>query len=479
MRINYNTSAAIANKHLHGIENNMSVAMERLSTGLKLNHSKDNPAGMAISNKMRAQINGLDRASENASDGVSVIRIADGALNEVHSILQRMRELSVQAASDATMCLSDKEAVQVEIASLKEEIDRVSRDTEYNKMPILDGSFDSRVYADNATRIQASDRLEAGVYTVNITDAATQATVTTNTGIFNTNTPVGVGGSFSVNGYSTEILATDTMEQAYEKIRQAAEVGEVDAVRGSDGSVTFTSTAYGEQGVIELAFDDPALATALGLDNRLVEDTENERWVYGTRNADGTIVAPRGTNMNIALPADSGFSSSATVAADGNRVTITDRGGASLSCLAEAGEDGTFTFEVTDIGTMILHIGANMDQNMEVTIPEISCESLYIDDLDVTTVHGADRALVRLDDAIARVSEVRSSLGAYENRLEYTTDSLDAFEENITDAYSRLTDVDMADEMTEYTQQTVLNQAAISVLTQANDLPQMVLQILQ
>ncbi len=110
---------------------------------------------------------------------------------------------------------------------------------------------------------------------------------------------------------------------------------------------------------------------------------------------------------------------------------------------------------------MTLHIGANMDQNMNIRIPEISCESLYIDDLDVTTVNGADRALDRLDDAIARVSETRSNLGAYENRLEYSTNSLDEFGENMTDAMSRLTDVDMAEEMTNYTHQNVLNQAAI------------------
>ena len=109
--------------------------------------------------------------------------------------------------------------------------------------------------------------------------------------------------------------------------------------------------------------------------------------------------------------------------------------------------DGSLEFEVTDLGTMTLHIGANMDQNMEVRISEVSCESLYIDDLDVTTVTGADRAMASLDEAIAQVSEVRSRLGAYENRLEYSTESLDAFEENMTGAMSRLTDVDMAEEI--------------------------------
>lgn len=134
---------------------------------------------------------------------------------------------------------------------------------------------------------------------------------------------------------------------------------------------------------------------------------------------------------------------------------------------------------MTDMGTMTLHVGANRDQNMEVRIPEVSSESLYIDDVDVTTVNGASRAMTTYDNAIAQVSSVRASLGAYENRLEYTTGSLDEFSENMTGALSRLTDVDMAEEMTNYTHQNVLNQAAISVLTQANELPQQVLQILQ
>lgn len=484
MRINYNVSAAIANKHLHGIEGNMSTSMERLSTGLKLNHAKDNPAGMAISNKMQAQIHGLNRASQNASDGISVMQIADGALNEVTSILQRMRELSVQAASDATMSLGDKQALQQEIAELKKEVDRISRDTEYNTKSLLNGSLDMRVYAENVSRIQVSDQVEAGMYSLEVGTPATQAQIAS-TGDFNDNTPIGVSGTISINGSKADILATDTYAEAYEKIRKAAEVGEVNAVRNEDGEMTFFSTAYGRQGRIELSFDSEEIANALGLTGdgtySLVQDTANDRWVYGQQTGD-SILIPTGENMEISFPQPpekSGFSGSATIATDGNRVTITDIGGVSLSFLVDADYQGKLEFEVTDIGTMTLHIGANKDQNMKVRIPEVSCESLYIDDLDVTTVNGGGRAITKLDEAIARVSETRSSVGAYQNRLEYSVSSLDAFEENMTGAFSRLTDVDMADEMTEYTHQTVLNQAAISVLTQANDLPQMVLQVLQ
>ncbi len=206
MRINYNVSASIANKNLLGIESNLSQSMERLSSGLKINHAKDNPAGMAISRKMKAQIDGLDRASANASDGISVIHISDGALGEVTSILQRMRELSVQAASDATMGQEDKEAIQKEISSLKDEVDRISKDTEYNTKTLLDGSLDTRVYTKHASRIQVTDQVSPGNYEIKVKTAATQAEVTSGAD-FNSTAAIGVSGTMSVNGSTVEIAA--------------------------------------------------------------------------------------------------------------------------------------------------------------------------------------------------------------------------------------------------------------------------------
>ena len=508
MRINYNVSAAIANKKLLGIEGNLSKSMERLSSGYKINHAKDNPAGMAISNKMQAQIRGLNRASQNASDGISVIHIADGALGEVTSILQRMREISVQAANDATMSLDDKQAVQDEIDALKKEVDRISNDTEYNGKKLLNGSLDQRVYTDHATRVQISDKVEPGTYELQIEKAATQANVSSDAN-FNQATMIGQSGTMEINGSKVKIEATDTWEQAYEKIREAAEIGEVTAERDpATGNVSFTSVAYGAQQHVAISFDDQNLANTMKLTggaHKLVEDTKNKTWVFGTEVTDPAtqekrINTPAGTDIEFAKTGAGkidlkGFTSSATVATDGNRVTITDIGGLSLSFLADAGYadkvtgtdhqgnqvpyDGKLIFEVTDIGSMTLHIGANEDQNMQMRMPEISTKSLYIDDLDVTTVTGADRGITSLDFAIAQVSGARSRMGAYENRLEHSTASLDAFEENMTGAYARIKDVDMAEEMTNYTHQNVLNQAAISVLTQANEMPQQILQILQ
>ena len=481
MRINYNVSAAIANKHLLGIEDNLSASMERLSSGLKINHSKDNPAGMAISNKMKAQIDGLNRASQNASDGISVIQIADGALSETTSILQRMRELSVQAASDATMTPADKEAIQKEITSLKDEVDRISTDTEYNSKSLLDGSLDSRVYTKNATRVDISDHVKAGQYQLSIDTAATQAGPVTANQNYNSTAAIGASGTMSINGSKVEIEATDTYAEAFEKIRNAAETGETAVKVETNGALSFTSERYGASATLEIAFDNQQIVTALGFTG-VVEDPENKgSYVYG-QVQNGKVIVPSGTDAEVTLkkPGDgTGFGDTATWRTDGNKITVTDRAGFEMSFLADAGYTGNLDFDVTDIGTMALHIGANEDQETKVRIPEVSCKSLYIDDADVTTVNGAGRGITQFDDAISKVSEVRSRLGAYQNRLESTVSSLDTFEENMTGAQSRLTDADMASEMTDYTHQNVLNQAAISVLTQANDLPQQVLQILQ
>ena len=178
MKINHNMAAVISNAQLLRTENGLAASVERLSSGLKINHAKDDPAGMAISNKMKAQIDGLGKASDNASNGVSVLQIADSALGEITSMLQRMRELSVQAATD-TNKLEDRQAIQQEISSLREEVDRISRDTEYNTKKLLDGTSDTRVYADGVTRMAISDAVQTNMYKMTINTAATQSAAVT------------------------------------------------------------------------------------------------------------------------------------------------------------------------------------------------------------------------------------------------------------------------------------------------------------
>ncbi len=482
MKINHNMSAIVANKKLLRTENSLSNSIEKLSTGLRINRASDDAAGMAIASKMTAQIKGLGQASRNSSDGVSVLETADGALNEVHSMLQRMRELSVQAAN-GTNTPDDLEAIQMEIASLREEVDRISRDTEFNTKPLLDGTLDQRVYPDNRgiKRIDISDSVTENMYSVEITANAEHAVTVGAKRLQATDpVPAGASGTVVINGVEVEIKEGETFDAVYEKLRNGAELGEVNLLVvgnlsetggtpedagyvpsnvADGGTLVFVSDAYGSSAEMSIKCDNPALAAHLGI---------------------GVETQEAGVDVELSFAAgDVGFGSQATILTDGNYVTISDRNGFEMKFEVVPGTLGTVNMEVTDVGPMTLQIGANEDQTMEVRIQEISAQTLYIDKVNVCTITGADRAITSFDGAIGKVSEVRSSIGAYMNRLDYAVNSLDVSEENMTQALSRIEDVDMAEEMTEYTKQNVLSQAATSVLAQANDLPQQVLQLLQ
>ena len=183
MKINYNLSAMITNTQLLKNEKGQQAATERLASGLKINHAKDNPAGMAISHKMRQQIDGIMQASKNSADGISVIQTAEGCLNEVASILQRMKELSVQSAN-GTNSIDEREAIQQEIDSLNAEIDRISKNTEFNKKNLLDGSLSRRSYTDNlyVDVKSASEAVTADKYELKILADARQAVIIGNDG---------------------------------------------------------------------------------------------------------------------------------------------------------------------------------------------------------------------------------------------------------------------------------------------------------
>lgn len=476
MKINNNISAVITNKQLLGTENNLSSSMEKLSSGLKLNHASDNPSGMAISNKMKAQIRGLDQASQNASDGTSVIQIVDGALGEVTDMLQRMRELAVQAAN-GTNSQKEKEACQLEIASLRDEVDRISETTEFNTKSLLDGSLDARVYADkenrdNISRIYVSDSVAEGTYSLTVDKAATKATYDTEIQVDGL---VGKNGQLSINGYTVKITDQMTKEEIYTALRDGAEIGECTISR-IDEPLSFSSTAYGSHASVSLIQQsEDGNIFGKGIPNTQTDP-------------DAKAVVTTGDNAEVTLDsANSAFDPRATVSYDGNKITITNTDGFNMSFLLEAGATtaagttttGVIKLEVTDIGIMDLQIGANEGQTMQVRIPSTNVDSLYIDDIDVTTVNGPSKAMDRLDSAISTISQIRSQIGAYENRLDYTVGSLDETQENMESALSRIEDVDMAEEMTEYTKYNVLQQAGTSVLAQANELPTQALQLLQ
>lgn len=376
MKINYNVSAVVANAALTVNEKKFNVSTERLSTGYKVNHAKENPSGIAIAKRMNAQLKGLSQSKDNASTAVSVVSTAEGALTEIQSMIQRMNELSVQAAT-GTKTDSDRESIQAEIKELKEEIERMKNDTEFNGKKLLNGDCDLKGYAD-AKGIKVS--------------------------YYSDETPVA--------NYKFSLVNPIPLDQN----------GNVDL---KDGSVT------------------------------LLQD--------GSENA---------------------FPKEAKITYDGDKVTVTAANEFEITFKVDknvttTSQDGSISLDITGIGAMRVQIGANEGQVLAIRIPEVSLDTLGLSDIDISTQEGAQRAIELSKQANAYISSVRSRIGAYENRLEHTQSSLGVTEENVTSAFSRIMDTDMAEEMTEYANQQVLNQAGISVLTQANQRPAEVLQLLQ
>ena len=388
MRINYNASAVVTNKTLNRNDALMSESMQRLSSGLKINHAKDNPAGLAIANRMNAQISGLGVGGRNTNDGISVVETADGALSEVTSILQRMTELSVKAGN-ATLTDDDREMIQTEIEQLQKEITRIAKDTEFNGQPLLDGSFDLKGYSSDPEHTKVdyyTEDVDPGKYTISNTAAL-----------------------YNADG---AIIAADIMS----------------SLGGADSGFPEVST--------------------LSANARQISD------------ADGNHVK--------------------------TEVTIKGAGGFELRLDLDASSAANVELDITGIGAMKIQTGANEGNEIAIQIRKISLSNMGIPDdeddperMDVTTQDGAERAIEAVKGALAYVNAVRSKLGAYQNRLEHNSASVAVSEENMTASYSRIMDVDMAEEMTTYTTHQVLTQAGISMLAQANVRPQQVLQLLQ
>lgn len=451
MRINHNISAQLANVNLKRADQRVSSSLERLSSGYKINKAADDSAGIAISNKMRAQIRSLDQASRNADDGQSIIQTAEGSLSEIEALIQRMRELSVQAAND-TYTLEDREAVQQEIDKLMDEVDRIASTTEFNGNGLLDGSCTRVVtFSENGfSSLSLSEGVEAGNYDFSVKKLATPASATLNYTIPTTGTNI-----IEINGVSIEIKPTDSASDINSRIISVCDDLGIDA-SGANGTMNLQTRANGEGQFIAV---------------RSVGET--------------TETITRGENAEITL--GNGFSASAVVTSDGNNVTIEDRSGFKMQIAVEENAviGHKINVAVYDTGAMEVQIGANEHQNISIDFPEVSCRTLKFresdgDDLiNVCSNEGASRAITVFDDAIRAVSGSRSKLGAYANRLESTVSSLDVSSENMTDSMSRIMDTDMAAAMTDYTQESVLSQAATSMLAQANNRPQQIMSLLQ
>lgn len=461
MRINHNIPSLKANSLLRKNNRALTKSLERLSSGLRINHASDDAAGMAISNKMKTQIMGLNQASRNAADGISVIQTAEGALNEIGAILSRMRDLAVQAATD-TNTTDDRETINMEINQLNEEIQRISETTEFNSKTLLNGDIDNKTHTSNYNMkvIYMSDGVSVGDYNLDVLAEATKGKIEASAVLESAIREQ--EGTIYINNKAVVISRLDDYTSALEKIRSTCEAVDVsvESVYDEDTKskqMIFTSKNFGKNAKIEIKSENMELLKAIGLEN---ETTKSQ-----------------GLDASVELK---GFPSSATVFADGDMISITDKNNFKINLQLSSGIGlGEVKLSVLDAGPMQLQIGTNESQTMSIRIPKVDPTTLGTKFLNLNTNEGANKAIAVLDEAINMVTSIRSSLGAYQNRLDLSINNLDTSSVNMTEAMSRIEDVDMAEEIASYTQKDVLTQAGTAMMSQANARPQTILSLLQ
>ena len=459
MVVQHNMQAANANRMLNVTTSAQSKSTEKLSSGYRINRAADDAAGLTISEKMRKQIRGLDQASTNAQDGVSSVQTAEGALTEVHSMLQRMNELATQAANGTNSKDSDRQAIQDEIDQLTTEIDRVSETTKFNETYLLKG--------------------EAGTKTINMKahDAGLKGTLTDNgdgTATFVMDSlkdgdSVSIGGKTYTIGSKKDDVAAKITAAGQKFTVNGQEITTVDTYTDKD-----TEQKAGKYTVADAkALVKDGATVKLGTDEYKVMTDKDTNGIDDT---DASVIS-KDVAYNLA--------SKELLAA--NQIGDT-KGSANVENTNAKAADGSFKIttgqaEVANSLSFSLHVGADADMTnkIQVNIDAMDSASLGIKGLNVKDASGnaATYAVDAISDAISKVSSQRSSLGAVQNRLEHTINNLDNVVENTTTAESRIRDTDMAEEMVNYSKNNILAQAGQSMLAQANQSNQGVLSLLQ
>ena len=541
MIVQHNMSAMNANRMLGITNSSLAKSTEKLSSGYRINRAADDAAGLSISEKMRSQIRGLNKASDNAQDGISLIQTAEGALNESHSILQRMRELSVQA-SNGTETDDDREAVQQEISQLQDELTRISSTTEFNTMKLLDGSLAG------PQGVSKGSNQTIGSQVANLKAAETGMTAgadtSTETGLFAKETIKIDGADITVDWTTLTSEEKAALKQNWtasdsskaskaatimqDKINEAidnsglgvAHVTVKSSVTGVAASFNIKSGSEGTDS--KISFDNSAdtligktlagvaAADVTGSTKYSGENVAATEKFYMNINGQSLVVTPAAkvdngaamsdvattlqTSINTAIDtynidrddADQLKKVTVDVSKDGRLVVSSESGSVSFSdfgtgeAAKKLGLDASATKTAAN-GGMTLQIGANEGQTMNFGIEDMSAAALGVDGgkVDIATQSGAQKATTTIDAAIKKVSAQRSKLGAVQNRLEHTIANLDTASENTQTSESRIRDTDMAEEMVAYSKNNILLQAGQSMLAQANQSNQGVLSLLQ
>ena len=518
MVVQHNMSAMNANRMLSGVASAQSKSTEKLSSGYRINRAADDAAGLSISEKMRSQIRGLNQASTNAQDGISLIQTAEGALNEQHSILQRMRELSVQA-SNGTETNEDREAVQNEIEQLQSELTRISDTTEFNTMKLLDGSQSgskvqvsvSKSAATGATTknaevqqvntsAEAVDKLAKGssvTYSVTVLDKNNNTSTASVTITNNNKKLTDQDGNELVTAKADEADAEETAAAIAKALSNTSLGDKFDIAADGTQKITLTTKdASDAANSVLISVNGAAgkLATANPTGSEAYTTINAAIGSYdGTGNIEDKIFTVNGEKFAyVDDPAKLGddykdvnyvkVAQAGTVGnddADAMAALISSKTGINAKANA-ATVDLKPSATATGKG-IELQIGANEGQTMNFTLDDMSADALGVagNSVNLSTQESAQKATTAIDAAIKKVSASRGKMGAVQNRLEHTINNLDTASENMQTAESRIRDTDMAEEMVEYSKNNILAQAGQSMLAQANQSTQGVLSLLQ
>ena len=483
MRIQHNIAALNSYRNLTGNNNAVAKNLEKLSSGYRINRAGDDAAGLAISEKMRAQITGLNTAQKNAQDGVSLVQTAEGALTEVHSMLNRMVELADQSANGTYDNPVDRANLQKEIASLKDEIDRIADSTNFNGINLLDGSLStSKLDLSNvsmAGSTAAKEVAATGATSEIVADAGADKNETTLT--IEYKDAEGSIHSLEVK-YANDTDKTNVSKNIYDAIKDS-ELSSVFDIKLNNEKVEFTSKVTGEGGA--------AITNVTGVNVKEGTRADGVNAKVQTDNANADIAAGDKFTLNgktyefvsdtSSKPKTEG--ATAIVVGASDEATITNLNTALENAGVKATKVGNnLVLSATKNGAALtLQIGDTSEDfnQMNVSVGDMHTAALGIADIDISTQAGAKTAVGKIKSAINSVSSTRGDLGAIQNRLEHTINNLSVTSENMTAAESRIRDVDMANEMMAYTKNNILVQSSQAMLAQANQLPQGVLQLLQ
>jgi flagellin len=479
--VNTNVTSMKAQGNLNKAQSATSTSMERLASGLRINSAKDDAAGLQISNRMTSQINGIGVAMRNANDGISIAQTAEGAMSESTNILQRMRDLSLQSANGSNSS-ADRAAMQKEVNSLQEELTRIAETTSFGGQNLLDGSYGTQSFQVGSNANQTIDislksvsassiggyvsDAAGGVYGGGLVAAAAGANGS-------------AGGDLTItqgtSSTAIKLLANDSAAEAVAKINKAG-TG-VKATAETKVEVDLTAKFVG--GTLTMNVDDGGTPVALDLsgasDNadiaKAINDSSGESGVSASiDNGKLTITSSKGADIN--------FTTAGTNTAGGLAIK-------NVSGDGTASGAATFAFAVNATHTAAGAISLNSAQSFSMTgapAANISTEASGVfkgvNAVSITTASGAQSAIDIIDSAISAIDGNRADLGATQNRMNFTLSNLGNIQNNVSDARSRIQDVDFASESAALSKQQILSQASSAMLAQANQLPQVALSLL-